>query len=105
MFVGSRGSGAGFHQFGRFSYGGRSFNRFRVAPFFYPAGWGYRDWGVGAYLPALFLTSTYFIDNYGGYSLGPPPPGCRWVRYGPDALAVNVYTGQVVYSVRGVFWW
>ncbi|MGC1302101.1 MAG: RcnB family protein, partial [Caulobacteraceae bacterium] len=104
-FTGSRGSGHGFHGAGNFSYRGRSFSRFRTSPFNYPSGWGYRRWAVGSYLPALFLSSSYFIDDFAGYNLGPPAPGCRWVRYGPDALLVNVYNGAVVDVAYGVFWW
>lgn len=104
-FTGSRGSGAGFHSRGNFSYRGRTFSRFRTSPFRYPAGWGYRRWSVGAFLPALFLSQEYYLSDYGSYSLGPPPPGCQWVRYGPDALLVNVYTGSIVDVAYGVFWW
>ncbi len=104
-FTGSRGSGAGFHGAGNFSYRGRSFSRFRASPFRYPAGWGYRRWSVGAFLPALFLSSTYYLNDYGAYSLGPPPPGCQWVRYGPDALLVNTYNGSIVDVAYGVFYW
>jgi Ni/Co efflux regulator RcnB len=86
-------------------YQGRSFSSFRAAPFSYPGGWGYRRWAAGQFLPGLFLTQGYFIYNWNAYGLGPPPPGLQWVRYGPDALLVNVYTGQVVDTVYGVFWW
>ncbi len=104
-YTGSRGYGQGLHGGGEWSYRGRTFGRFNAGPFRYPGGWGYRRWGVGAYLPALFLTDAYFLGDWGGYDLGPPPPGCRWVRYGPDALLVNVYTGEVVDVAYGVFWW
>jgi Ni/Co efflux regulator RcnB len=104
-FAGFRGQGLGPHGPARVFYHGRSFSSFRAAPFYYPGGWGYRRWGVGQFLPGLFLNQTYFIGNWGGYGLAPPPPGLQWVRYGPDALLVNVYTGQVVDTVYGVFWW
>jgi len=104
-FDGFRGQGLGPHGPARVFYHGRSFNSFRAAPFYYPGGWGYRRWGVGQILPGLFLSQSYFIGNWGAYGLGPPPPGLQWVRYGPDALLVNVYTGQVVDTVYGVFWW
>jgi hypothetical protein len=84
---------------------GRSFTSFRAAPFSYPGGWGYRRWTVGQVLPGLFLSQGYYIGNWGAYGLAPPPPGLQWVRYGPDALLVNVYTGQVVDTIYGVFWW
>lgn len=104
VFHGSRGSGQGFHGGGHFTYHGRSFARFHVAPFAYPAGWGYRSWSVGAYLPSLFFTSAYFIGDWGAYDLGPPPSGYQWVRYGPDALLVAP-DGRIVDVVHGVFWW
>jgi Ni/Co efflux regulator RcnB len=104
-FDGFRGQGYGPHAPAQFVYHGRSFGSFRVAPFAYPPGWGYRSWAYGQFLPALFLTPSYFIGNWGGYGLWTPPYGCNWVRYGPDALLVNVYTGQVVEVVHGVFWW
>ena len=104
-YTGSRGYGQGFHGRGNWSWHGRSFGRFNAGPYRYPYGWGYRAWGVGAFLPALFLTDGYYINNWGSYDLGPPGPNLRWVRYGPDALLVNTYTGAVVDVARGVFWW
>jgi len=104
-FDGFQGQGVGPHGPARVFYQGRSFGSFHAAPFYYPGGWGYRRWAVGQFLPGLFLSQGYFIGNWAAYSLGPPPPGLQWVRYGPDALLVNVYTGQVVDTVYGVFWW
>jgi hypothetical protein len=104
-FDGNRGQGLGPHAAGRVVYQGRSFTSFRAAPFSYPGGWGYRRWTVGQVLPGLFLSQGYYIGNWGAYGLAPPPPDLQWVRYGPDALLVNVYTGQVVDTVYGVFWW
>jgi Ni/Co efflux regulator RcnB len=95
-FGGERGGGG-------FNYHGRNFQSFRAAPFNYPGGYGYRRWGIGQRLPRLFLSPGYFI-NWGAYDLGPPAPGCEWVRYGPDALMVNNYTGQVVDVAYGVFY-
>ena len=85
-------------------YRGQVHPGFRVAPFRYPGGWGYRSWRIGERLPFLFLTSYYFLDAY-AYDLPPAPYGCRWVRYGPDALLVNVYTGEVEDVIYGVFYW
>ncbi|MHB8285646.1 MAG: RcnB family protein [Caulobacteraceae bacterium] len=95
-FGGQRGGGG-------FSYHGQNFQSFRAAPFNYPGGYGYRRWGIGQRLPRLFLSPGYFI-NWGAYNLGPPAPGCEWVRYGPDALMVNQYSGQVVDVAYGVFY-
>lgn len=87
-----------------FSYGGRSFERVHIAPFVYPRGFGYRRWVVGGILPPLFLTPTYFYDDWAGLGLAPPPPGTEWVRYGPDLLLVDLSTGQVVDVAYGVFY-
>jgi Ni/Co efflux regulator RcnB len=105
QFDGFHGQGVGPHAPAQVYYRGRSFTSFRAAPFSYPGGWGYRRWGVGQVLPGLFLSQGYFIGNWAGYGLAPPPPGLAWVRYGPDALLVNTYTGQIVETVYGVFWW
>lgn len=70
----------------------------------YPPGFAYRRWINGAILPPIFLSSAYFYDNYVGLGLGPPPPGYRWVRYGPDLLLVNVATGRIADVVDGAFY-
>ena len=36
--------------------------------------------------------------------LEPPPPGYRWVRYGPDLLLVNVRTRRVADVIYGAFY-
>jgi Ni/Co efflux regulator RcnB len=83
---------------------GRWVNRIRGPVFHYPRGYGYRHWSVGGILPALFLVSTYFYDDIGPLGLEAPPPGYRWVRYGPDLLLVNLSTGQVEQVAYGVFY-
>ena len=75
---------------------------YRTMPFRYPHGWGYRSWHVGERLPFLFLTTSYFIDDF-DYDLPQPPYGHRWVRFGPDALLVDIYTGEVDDVVYGFF--
>ncbi len=85
-------------------YRGEMHPGYRLSPYRYPSGWGYRSWRVGERLPFLFLTSYYVIDAY-AYDLPPAPYGYRWVRYGPDALLVNVYTGEVEDVVYGIFYW
>ena len=69
----------------------------------YPAGYRYRRWTVGLLLPHLFLSSNYYFDDYANYGFGPPPYGCRWVRYGPDLLLVEVRTGRIRDVVYGAF--
>jgi Ni/Co efflux regulator RcnB len=72
--------------------------------FRYPPGFAYRRWTTGAILPPLFLSGAYFYDNYAPLGLGPPPPGYRWVRYGPDLLLVNTVTGRIADVVDGAFY-
>jgi hypothetical protein len=74
-----------------------------VGPYRYPRGWGYRPWRVGERFPLGLLLPDYFIADFALYNLAPPGPSLEWVRYGPDALLVNTYTGQVVDVAYGVF--
>ena len=72
--------------------------------FHYPHGWAYRRWAIGVVLPRLFLSNSYYFDNYADLDLGPPPYGYRWVRYGPDLLMVNVRTGRIADVIYGAFY-
>jgi Ni/Co efflux regulator RcnB len=83
---------------------GKWFNRIRATAFRYPAGYHYRIWNAGDRLPALFLTSAYFYDGYAQMGLETPPPGYRWVRYGPDLLLVDIHTNAVEQVVYGAFY-
>jgi Nickel/cobalt transporter regulator len=88
----------------QFSYRGRTFDRIHIHPFFYPPGWAYREWAIGAMLPPLFLAPDYYYPEWAALGLEPPPPGCQWVRYGPDLLLVDTSTGQVIDAAYGVFY-
>jgi len=88
----------------RFLSGGAWHHSIRGPAFRYPPGFSYRVWTTGAILPSVFLSSGYFFDDYAPLGLGPPPTGYRWVRYGPDLLLVNVYSGRVADVVDGVFY-
>lgn len=70
--------------------------------YFYPRGYSYRRWSPGLILPLLFLSSNYYFDGYEIIGL-PQPYGCRWVRYGPDLLLVEVRTGRIRDVRYGVF--
>ena len=74
------------------------------SPWRYPSGYRYRRWGVGMTLPAIFLTSAYFFNNYYQMGLEGPPYGYQWVRYGPDLLLVQLATGQVSDVIYGAFY-
>jgi Ni/Co efflux regulator RcnB len=89
----------------RWSYRGYEYNSFRISPFYYPRGWEYRSWRVGERLPYMFLSSTYFIDNWYDFDLPQPPYGYHWARFGPDAVLVNNWSGEVVDVIYGIFYW
>ena len=55
-------------------------------------------------MPPIFINETYFIDNFGDYGLPPAPYGFEWVRVGDDALLVDIYTGEIVDEVPGIFY-
>ncbi|AYJ87981.1 hypothetical protein D3Y57_13365 [Sphingomonas paeninsulae] len=72
--------------------------------FSYPRGYRYRRWSVGLILPSLFLSSAYYYSNYASLGVGPPPPGYRWVRYGPDLLLVQHGSGRIADVIYGAFY-
>ena len=89
----------------QFTYHGHEFNRYHAPhPFIYPPGWAYRQWGIGAILPPIFLVPDYYFMDWADLGLPPPPPGDQWVRYGPDLLLVDVSTGQVVDVIYNAFY-
>jgi Ni/Co efflux regulator RcnB len=85
-------------------HGWRGGRTFRVAPYRYPAGWGYRHWAFGAFLPFVFLAPDYTLYDYWVYGLPAPPPGYHWIRVGPDALLVRYGDGYVLDAVYGIFY-
>lgn len=88
----------------QFSWRGRYYNPVRGPLYRYPPGYAYRRWAVGAFLPGLFLTTGYYYDDWRGLGIEPPPPGRRWVRYGPDLLLVNMRNRRVEDVIYGVFY-
>jgi Ni/Co efflux regulator RcnB len=81
-----------------------SYHRIRGPIFHYPRGYGYRRWGIGAILPHIFLSNYYYWTDWRALGLLPPPPGYVWVRYGPDLLLVNRYTGRIADVIYGAFY-
>lgn len=73
-------------------------------PFRYPPGYHYRRWSIGLVLPSLFFAAPYYYDNYWGLGVGAPPPGFRWVRYGPDLLLVDMRTRRIRDVIYGAFY-
>ena len=85
----------------------RSFNssrRYRAAPYRRPTGWYERRWTFGEFLPALFWSSTYWLNDFDYYELPPPPYGTVWVRNYNDALLVDRDTGEIISVRYGVFY-
>lgn len=81
-----------------------TFHRIRGPVFHYPRGYRYRRWVIGAILPHIFLSNYYYWTDWSALGLLPPPPGYVWVRYGPDLLLVNRYTGRVADVIYGAFY-
>lgn len=84
----------------------RNFNaakHFHIQPYHRPHGWYYRRWVFGMVLPNLFWNRDYWINDYWNYDLPDPPYGYVWVRYGDDALLVNVSSGYILQAEYGLF--
>ena len=69
-----------------------------------PRGWYYRRWSYGEVFPVIFWTQDYWINSYWEFGLPDPPYGYIWVRYGPDALLIDVESGQILSVVYGLFY-
>lgn len=81
-----------------------SYHRIRGPIYHYPRGYRYRRWGIGAILPHIFLSNYYYWTDWRALGLLPAPPGYVWVRYGPDLLLVNRYTGRIADVIYGAFY-
>jgi Ni/Co efflux regulator RcnB len=81
-----------------------TYHRIRGPFYRYPHGYAYRHWGIGAILPRIFLSNYYYWNDWSALGLLPPPPGYVWVRYGPDLLLVNRYTGRIADVIYGAFY-
>ena len=92
------------HRFDQFRRNLHSPRRFRVGVYHAPRNHFYRHWSYGERLPFAYLARSYWLSNVLFYGLFAPPPGLIWVRYGPDALLVDQYTGEIVQVRYGVFY-
>lgn len=79
-------------------------HRYHWRPYHRPHGWYYRRWEFGMILPLVFWTRDYWVLDYWEFGLPDPPYGYVWVRYGDDALLVNVETGEILQAVYGLFY-
>lgn len=79
--------------------------RFRFGGYRYrPNGWYFRTWNFGDFLPYGWFAPNYYLD-WADYGLPPPPVGCEWIAQGPDAVLVDIWTGEVLSVYSGVFYW
>ncbi len=78
--------------------------RYRVGRYHAPAGYRYQRWNYGQRLPSMYYASTFWLSNFIAYGLFAPPPDAVWVRYGPDALLVDRYTGEIISVEYGAFY-
>lgn len=76
---------------------------YRIGPYAAPADWRYRQWRFGEILPAPFWAERYRIADFWLFGLDVPPAGFEWVRYGPDAILIDVGTGEVIQVDYGLF--
>ena len=77
---------------------------FRRGAYAGPRGFVYRAPVIGFRFDPIFFSSRYWIANPWMYRLPPASPGLRWIRYGNDAVLVNMRTGRVVQVFRDFFW-
>lgn len=78
-------------------------HRFHAGIYRAPPGFVYRRWTFGAFLPAVYWGRDYWITDFLAFGLFAPPVGLVWVRYGPDALLIDEYTGEIIQVDYGVF--
>ena len=105
---GYHGGGGGRPGAQTFGYGGHQYFRYQAAPYRYPGGyygWANHSWRRGEWLPAAFITSSYFINDWYDFGLWQPDYGYEWIRVGADAVLINLADGQVVDVVPGVYYY
>jgi hypothetical protein len=78
--------------------------RFHYQPYPRPYGWHYQRWVYGQVLPTVYWSQNYWLPAYYNFGLINPPYGFVWVRYGDDALLVNVENGQILSVEYNLFY-
>jgi len=79
-------------------------HHFHAGDYHAPQGYAYRHWSYGDRLPSIYFGHDFWIGDFGMYDLMAPPDGYVWVRFGPDALLIDEYTGDIVRVEYGVFY-
>lgn len=78
--------------------------RFHAGRYRQPYGYSYRRYTFGQNLPFQYYRRDYWLTNFLVFGLFSPPPGYVWVRYGPDALLIDEYTGEIVQVRYNMFY-
>ncbi|MCB1624549.1 MAG: RcnB family protein [Pseudomonadales bacterium] len=78
-------------------------NRFAIGVYLWPSGYRSRVWLAGEWLPSVYWSSRYYIDDYDRYALYEPPYWGRWIRVGNDALLVDRETGEILDAVYDLY--
>lgn len=81
----------------------RSRHHHRIGPFFGGPDWTDEDLELGEEVPEFYRTGDRYIGDYWLFGLEVPPVGFEWIRWGRDALLVDVTSGEVLQAVRDVF--
>lgn len=69
-----------------------------------PGGWNaYRRPSRGWRVPNYWLSSNFYIGDFGAYGLSSPPQGYGWYRYYDDAVLLDA-RGKVYDSAYGLDW-
>jgi Ni/Co efflux regulator RcnB len=83
----------------------RATHRYHYArPYVRPAGWYARTWTYGQRFPRAWYAQQYWIPNFLAFGLMSPPAGYEWVRYGDDALLIDLATGEIIRVKYGLFY-
>jgi len=88
---------------GAYQHNFQASRSYRIGPYHGPRGWEGHHWGYGQVLPRPYWTSQYILADYWLFGLEIPPNGYEWVRVGPDAILVNVLTGEILKVDYGAF--
>lgn len=82
----------------------RATRRFHAGAYRGPAGYHYQRWTFGQFLPGAYWARDFWITDFLAFGLFAPPDGYIWVRYGPDAMLIDQYTGEIIQVDYGVFY-
>lgn len=88
---------------GYFAHNFQAHRGYRIGPWRAPAGYAYRRWHYGEFLPRAYWGPEFVLADFWLFGLDIPPVGYEWVRYGPDALLIDLRSGEVVQSVYDNF--